>query len=124
MRVGSSLILATVIFTVVSTIRAGQAPDSAAVYTREQAEAGRLALTANAFGACTDCHTTGLTGRRGDTGELPSLSSLSEDYQKTINNYGGKVPALVGPDFLKRWAARTTRDLNREFRDRFGNLPE
>ena len=40
-----------------------------------------------------------------------------------INVYG-KVPALVGPEFLKRWSTRTTKDLSKEFQDRFGVLSE
>ncbi len=124
MRVASLLVILAAVFASISTTRAGQATDWPAVYTPEQAEAGRLALKTNSFGACTDCHTTTLTGRNGDAGELPSVSSLREDYQKTISVYGGKVPALVGPAFLKRWAARTTKDLSKEFQDRFGNISE
>jgi hypothetical protein len=122
MRIASLLVILAVVFVGVSTTRAGQATDGA-VYTPEQAEAGRLALKTNSFGACTDCHTTALTGRNGDVGELPPLTSLSEDYQKTINVYR-KVPALVGPEFLKRWGARTTKDLSKEFQERFGDLSE
>jgi hypothetical protein len=95
MRIASLLVIVAVVFAGVSVTRAGQASDRPAVYTSGQAEAGRLALKTNSFGACTDCHTTTLTGRNGDAGELPSVSSLSEDYQKTIKVYG-KVPALVG----------------------------
>jgi hypothetical protein len=123
MRVASLLVIVAVVFAGVSPTRAGQATDWPAVYTPEQAEAGRLALKTNSFGACTDCHTAALTGRNGDAGELPSVSSLSEDYQKTISVYG-KVPALVGPEFLKRWATRTTKDLSKEFQERFGGLRE
>jgi cytochrome c553 len=124
MRIASLLLILAVVFAGVSLTRAGQATNRPTVYTREQAEAGRLALKTNSFGTCTDCHTTALTGRNGDVGELPPLSSLSEDYQKTLNPYGGKVPALVGPEFLKRWSTRTTKDLSKEFQDRFGNLRE
>ena len=56
--------------------------------------------------------------------ELPPLSSLSADAQKTIGVYGAKVPALVGPTFRTRWATRTTKDLTREFRERFGGLSD
>ena len=123
MRPASLLLIVPVAFVVVSATSAGQSTDRPAVYTREQAEAGRLALKTNSFGVCTDCHTNALTGRKGDPGELPSISSLPEDSQKMINVYG-KVPALVGPEFLKRWATRTTKDLTREFQERFGDLPE
>jgi cytochrome c553 len=124
MRVALLLVTLAVVFLGVSITRAGQATDWPAVYTPEQAEAGRLALKTNSFGACTDCHTTALTGRNGEVGELPSVSSLPEDYQKMINVYSGKIPALVGPEFLKRWAARTTKDLSKEFQERFGDLRE
>jgi hypothetical protein len=113
MRVASLLVILAVVFA-----------ERPAVYTPEQAEAGRLALRTNSFGACTDCHTAALTGRNGDVDkELPPVSSLSEDYQKTISVYG-KIPALVGPEFRKRWAARTTKDLSKEFEGRFGGLTE
>jgi hypothetical protein len=124
MRVASLLVILAVAFAGISSARAGQATNWPTVYTPEQAEAGRLALKTNSFGACTDCHTTALTGRNGDAGELPSVSSLPEDSQKMIKVYGGKIPALVGPEFLKRWAARTTKDLSKEFQERFGNLSE
>jgi hypothetical protein len=117
MRVASLLVILAVLF-------AEQATDRPAVFTPAQADAGRLALRTNSFGVCTDCHTTALTGRNGDAGELPPLSSLSEDSQKMLSPYRGKVPALVGPEFLKRWASRSTKDLSKEFQDRFGNLPE
>lgn len=116
MRVASLLVILAIAI-------AGVQADRPAVYTSEQAEAGRLALKTNSFGACTDCHTSALTGRNGDPGELPSVSSLSQDYQKTIAPYR-KIPALVGPEFRSRWATRTTKDLSREFRERFGNLSE
>jgi hypothetical protein len=118
------LVILAVVFAGVSTSRAGQATNRPAVFTAEQAEAGRLAVKTNSFGACTDCHSAALTGRKGDAGELPPVSSLSEDRQKTINVYGGKVPALVGPEFLQRWSGRTTKDLSKEFQDRFGNIVE
>ena len=123
MRLASLLLIVAVVFVVVSATLAGQSTDRPAVYTREQAVAGRLALKTNSFGVCSDCHTNALTGRKGDAGELPSISSLPEDSQKMINVYG-KVPALVGPEFLKRWSTRTTKDLSKEFQDRFGVLSE
>lgn len=124
MRVASLLVILALVFAGVSAARARQATDRPAVYTLQQAEEGRLALKTNSFGTCTDCHASALTGRNGDAGELPALSSLREDYQKTLSPYGGKVPALVGPEFRKRWATRTTKDLSREFQGRFGNLSE
>jgi hypothetical protein len=112
MRVASLLV-------VLAVARTAQSPDRPAVYTAEQAEAGRREVKANSFGACTDCHTTNLTGRNGDAGELPPLGSLKKDYQDLINNNGGFVPPLVGSKFLSRWAARNTKDLSKEFEERF-----
>jgi len=106
-----------------SPAEAGQA-SRPAVFTAEQAEAGRMELQTNAFGACTDCHTTTLGGRRGEPGELPLISSLREDYQTTLAPYKDKLPDLVGPGFRARWAARTTRDLTKEFEERFSRLSE
>jgi hypothetical protein len=124
MRVATLLVIPAVAFVSASIPRTGQATDWPAVYTSQQAEAGRLALKTNSFGVCTDCHTTALTGRTGGADELPSISSLSEDAQKTIGVYGGRIPALVGPKFRTRWAAKTTKDLTSEFQGRFGNLSE
>ncbi|HET9833689.1 MAG TPA: hypothetical protein VFP91_18335 [Vicinamibacterales bacterium] len=92
------------------------------VFTAEQAAAGKIEIQKNAFGACTDCHATGLTGRTGDSRELPPLASLSEDYQKLIKGNGGIVPPFVGPDFVAKWGPRTTQHLLKEFDDRFRSL--
>jgi len=92
------------------------------VFTAEQAAAGKIEIEKNAFGACTDCHATALTGRSGDSRELPPLASLSEDYQKLIKGNGGIVPPFVGPDFLAKWGPRTTQHLIKEFDDRFRSL--
>ena len=101
------------------TLLAGQG-DANGVYTSEQAERGRAALRDNAFGACSDCHTEGLTGRVGRPDERPSLDSLPVGVQKTIAN-GGRVPDLVGPAFRARWAARSTKDLSANFEKRFAS---
>jgi hypothetical protein len=92
------------------------------VFTAEQAAAGKIEIEKNAFGACTDCHATALTGRSGDSRELPPLASLSEDYQKLIKGNGGIVPPFVGADFLAKWGPRTTQHLIKEFDDRFRSL--
>jgi len=97
---------------------AGQA-QRAGAFTAAQADAGRRAIQVNSFGACTDCHGTALGGRTGDPGEVPRLDSLSADYQKLILGNGGRVPALVGPAFMARWANRSTTDLVAEFDRRF-----
>jgi hypothetical protein len=99
--------------------------DRPRVFTVEQAEAGRKELAVNAFGACADCHTTSLTGRSGDAGEVPELSSIEEGMRRTVLSMGGKVPALVGPKFLARWNTRSTKDLSADFKGRFsGPLKE
>ena len=67
----------------------GQRADRVAVFTAEQAASGKIEIRKNAFGACTDCHTTALTGRQGAPGELPPLDSLSADYQKLVTSNGG-----------------------------------
>ena len=120
-RTAFLLALPVVVFAGSLSTQAGQAPSRPAVFTAEQAEAGRAAVQNNKFGTCTDCHATGLTGRNGDPGELPLLTSLSEDRQTTLKPYKGKVPDLVGPAFRSRWGSRTTKDLTREFQERFGS---
>ncbi len=90
-----------------------------AVYSAAQAAAGQQALQNNAFGACTDCHTTALTGRTGADDEPPPLGSLPAGVQKTIQNARGRVPPLVGSEFMTRWASRSTRALTADFQRRF-----
>jgi len=89
------------------------------VFTAAQADAGRIAIQQNSFGACTDCHGTSLTGRTGDPAERPLLASLPADYQKLIQGNGGRVPAFVGPSFTARWGTRSTKALIDEFEKRF-----
>ena len=114
------LVILAVVFAGTVPTLFGRAPGRPAVYTAEQAAAGLVELEKNTFGACTDCHTTSLTGREGDVAELPPVDSLPGEYQNLINGNGGKVPALVGPTFVMRWAGRTTKNLNTEFFERFG----
>jgi len=102
----------------VSTL-AARTTEVAAVYSAAQAEAGKTAIGQNAFGDCRACHTTALTGRTGADGELPSLASLPEDYRKLVTGNGGRVPPLVGPEFVSRWSRRTTKQLVTEFEERF-----
>lgn len=112
--IGTALVL-----TASLCLSAGQRTPQIAVFTAGQAAAGKIEIQKNAFGACTDCHATTLTGRRGAPGELPPIASLSADYQKLVNGNGGIVPAFVGPDFVQKWGPRTTQDLIKEFEDRF-----
>ena len=79
-----------------------------AVFTAAQAEAGKTEYQNDRH----NCHTDKLTGRVGDPGELPAISSLDTGQQKMIQGYGGNVPALAGPRFMARWGAKTTKDLS------------
>ena len=114
MRIVTIMMIAAVL-----TTASARNPDIAAVYTVEQAEGGRIALQQNSFGDCTSCHTTALTGRIGAVSELPALASLPENYQKLITGNGGRVPPLVGTEFVGRWGKRSTRHLFQEFEKRF-----
>src|SRR4051812_33721992 len=105
---------------VVALALSGSAAEPPTAYTAAQAAAGKAEIQQNSFGACTDCHTNALTGRKGDAGELPALTSLTADYQALIKGNGGRVPPLAGAEFVTRWARRSTKDLTAEFLDRFG----
>ena len=76
-----------------------QKPDAPPVFTAAQAEAGRKAFQdkggtkAMPHAACAYCHTVALTGRNGDPGELPALSSLDPAVQKNIQDMGGENPS-------------------------------
>jgi len=98
-------------------------PDSAAVYTAEQAARGKAALVKNAFGTCSDCHAEGLGGRTGSPEERPVLDSLRADVREgLVKNFRGKVPDLVGPAFVKRWENRSVKDLTVNFEKRFASV--
>jgi cytochrome c1 len=115
-------IVCTIVFGAAALVAARQAASAASAFTAVQADAGRAAIEHNKFGACSDCHTSRLTGRTGGADELPPLDSLSAATQKMIRDqYHGRVPALVGPTFVARWAARTTKDLNHDFERRFAD---
>jgi hypothetical protein len=94
----------------------GQEPASAPVFTAAQAEAGRKAfqdkggIPAMTEAACAYCHTATLTGRKGDPGELPPLSSLPPAIQKNIHEMG-RIPPLAGAKFMSVWGTQTTQDL-------------
>ena len=97
---------------------AGQEP-APAVFTEAQAAAGRTAYRSS----CGKCHTDTLMGRIGDPGELPPVDSLPAAMQEVVRGAGGNVPPLAGVDFMKRWGARTTRDLSMRIRDAVGGFP-
>jgi hypothetical protein len=88
----------------------GQQPTAPAVFTSAQAEAGRKAYE----NTCGRCHTCTLLGRKGDTGELPPVSSLPAAYQKFIGN-PNHVPPLAGKVFLERWGQKTAAELIARF---------
>ena len=84
----------------------GQQPATSAVFTAAQAEAGRKSYV----NTCGRCHTYTLLGRKGEEGELPPVSSLSEVDQKFIGN-PNRVPPLAGEVFLNRWGNKTVAEL-------------
>jgi hypothetical protein len=90
----------------------GQQPAPSGVFTSAQAEAGRLAYERT----CGKCHTNTLTGRKGDPGELPPLSSLPASYQKFIGPRGFVAP-LTGKVFIDRWGAKTAGQLIARFQE-------
>ena len=94
-----------------------QQAEPPAVYTLEQATAGKIAYESS----CGKCHLEGLTGRNGDPGEVPPVSSLSDNIQKTLAQFGGKTPPLVGSGFMAKW--KTTRDLSLRIKSAAGAFP-
>jgi hypothetical protein len=88
----------------------GQQPVETGVFTSAQAQAGRISYEKT----CGRCHTYSLLGRKGEEGELPPVSSLSEADQKFIGN-PNHVPPLAGEAFLKRWGEKTVAQLIERF---------
>lgn len=93
-----------------AVILSGQETLQPRVFTSAQAEAGRVAYEHT----CARCHTYTLLGRKGDAGELPPVSSLSEADQKFIGN-PNHVPPLAGQTFLSRWGDKTVSQLIARF---------
>jgi mono/diheme cytochrome c family protein len=83
-----------------------------AVFTAAQAEAGRQVYART----CSQCHTSSLLGRKGDSGERPPLSSLTPTYQKFIGPRGFVAP-LTGPTFIERWGAKSASQLIARFQE-------
>lgn len=81
------------------------------VYTAAQAASGRMVYKSS----CEKCHTDRMTGRTGAAGEFPPLSSLEADDLKMVTTYGGKVPPLIGANFMAKWA--TTKDLSNRIKE-------
>jgi len=94
-----------------------QQAEPPAVYTLDQAAAGKTAYESS----CGKCHLEGLTGRRGDPGEVPPVSSLPENMQKTLADAGGKTPPLIGSAFMAKW--KTTQDLSLRIKSAAGAFP-
>lgn len=94
-----------------------QQAEPPAVYTLAQAAAGKTAYESS----CGKCHLEGLTGRHGDPGEVPPVSSLPENMQKTLAQFGGKTPPLAGSVFMAKW--KTTRDLSLRIKSAAGAFP-
>jgi hypothetical protein len=105
----ASFLLASGLF-----VLTGQQPAQPAIFTSDQANAGRIAYDAT----CGQCHTPTLLGRKGgpDGHELPPIASLSEAYQKFIGARGW-VPPLAGPVFIDRWGSKTAAQLVARFQE-------
>jgi len=88
----------------------GQQQAAPGVFTSAQAEAGRISYV----NTCGRCHTYTLLGRKGEEGELPPVSSLSDADQKFIGN-PVYVPPLAGEAFLNRWGKKTVSQLIARF---------
>jgi len=95
------------------TVISGQPSDAGRIFTPAQATAGRVAYEKT----CGRCHTLTLMGRRGDPGERPALSSLSEADRKFLADYDDLVPPLAGKAFLQRWGAKTAAQLVARFQE-------
>ena len=96
----------------------GQPSAQPAIFTREQAEAGRTAFE----NTCGQCHTATLMGRKSEPGELPPVSSLSAEYQKFIGPRGYVAP-LAGDGFIDRWGAKTASQLIARFQETVSAFP-
>jgi hypothetical protein len=58
-----------------------------------------------------------LLGRKGDSSELPPISSLPDFYKPFIGAKGYTyVPPLAGKDFLDRWGSKTAAQLIARFK--------
>jgi len=86
-----------------STVIGAQSQQPIAVFTEAQAAAGKAAYES----VCVNCHTDKLTGRKGDADEAPPLASLAKPFRSGIQQANGKIPALAGDVFMKRWSDRS-----------------
>lgn len=76
------------------------------IFTSAQARAGKVAYESS----CGLCHRVNLEGRTGAPGELPDVNSLPENMIKAIDQNGEQVPPLLGPRFMARWGAKSTKE--------------
>ena len=89
------------------------------VFTAEQARAGKIAYESS----CGLCHQFNMQGRTGEPGELPDVRTLPENMIKTIDQSGGQVPPLVGPKFMARWGAKSTKEYVARVANAMGAFP-
>jgi hypothetical protein len=105
-----AILLAATMLGLGCLVLSGQQQTPPRVFTSAQAEAGRVSYT----NTCGRCHTYTLLGRKGEEGELPPVSSLSDADQKFIGN-PNHVPPLAGEAFLDRWGKKTVAQLIARF---------
>jgi mono/diheme cytochrome c family protein len=101
---------------------ADQAPGSASapkVFTAAQARAGKIAYESS----CGLCHRANLQGRTAVPGELPDVNSLPENMIKAIDQSGGQVPPLVGPQFMSHWGSKSTKEYVARVANAMGAFP-
>jgi hypothetical protein len=89
------------------------------VFTAAQARAGKVAYESS----CGLCHRANLQGRTAMPGELPDVNSLPENMIKTIDQSGGQVPPLAGPQFMAHWGAKTTKEFVARVANAMGAFP-
>ena len=111
-----AMLLAIVILGSGLFVLIGQQPAPSGAFTSAQAEAGRKSYE----NTCGKCHTPTLTGRKGDPGEVPPVSSLPAYMQEMAS---GPVPALAGTDFLNRWGSHTAAELVERINQAVGAFP-
>lgn len=75
-------------------------------YTTAEADRGRVLFDSH----CAFCHQTNLTGRQpgNSDNESPSFSVLSATDVAFVDNAGGVVPPLIGPQFFDKYNNKKT----------------
>jgi len=109
---------ATALLGAMAVTIAGQQRPVPAVFTSQQADAGRTAYE----NSCGRCHTVTLGGRQGNAGELPPLESLPAPFLKFIGP-AKRVPPLMGSGFVAKYRQKTTADLFTLFRGAADTTP-